>query len=207
MKRTMMMLLAAFVCLSSVNAQKKHNYDTMDLLVGGKVGIGASTLTSIDAKYQFFPTAGIYGELFINPSLSMSLELAYVHKGGNDTYAVKAPEYGPYDYHLHYINTSYLVKYYVTKELGIYTGLTLGRSVGAKSKFEGSTTDIKDEVKSGDFSIPVGLEYNIGKNLTLDARYHWSTGKIAKTDKAKYILGDAHNSLITLTIGYKFLVF
>ncbi len=42
MKKTMMMLLAAFVCLSSVNAQKKHNYDTMDLLVGGKIGIGAS---------------------------------------------------------------------------------------------------------------------------------------------------------------------
>ena len=33
MKKTMMMLLAAFVCLSSVNAQKKHNYDTMDLLL------------------------------------------------------------------------------------------------------------------------------------------------------------------------------
>ena len=207
MKRIIMILIAIIVCMSSVNAQKNHNYDTMDLLVGGKVGIGASTLTSIDAKYQFFPTAGIFGELFINPSLSMSLELAYAHKGGNDTYAVKAPEYGPYDYHLHYINTSYLVKYYVTKELGIYSGLTLGRSVGAKSKFEGKTTDIKDQVRSGDFSIPVGLEYNIGKNFTVDARYHWSTGSLAKTDKAKYILGDAHNSLITLTVGYKILVF
>ena len=207
MKKLMVILMAVFTCMSNVYAQKNRNYDTMDLLVGGKIGVGASTLTGIDSKYQFFPTGGIYGELFITPRLSMSLEVAYAHKGGNGTYAAKAPEYGPYDYHFHYINTSYLVKYYLTKEIDVYTGLTLGRSVGAKSKFEGKTTDIQDEVSKGDFSIPVGIEYTIAKNWTIDARYHWSVTSLAKTDKAKYILDNAHNSLISLTVGYKLWVF
>ena len=186
--------------IASVCPSMAQQYDTMDLLVGGKLGAGMSNMTSVDADVQVFPYAGIYGELYVGKNMSMSLEVAYAHKGANNVNNVA-------DYNIHYINTSYLFKYFPVKNLGIYTGLSLGRQIGARMKAQGSSVSISDDVKRGDFSIPVGLEYTFGRNWTVDARWHWSPGKIAKSDAQKTILGNAHNQLISLTVGYKFLVF
>lgn len=200
-------LAIAFVCvsLSTVMAQGKYNYEVWDVVVGGKLGVGTSTFTSVDADRQVFPYGGIYGELYVGNTTTMSLEVAYAHKGGNNV--AGAPDGGTYDFNLNYINLSYIVKYLPTKYLGVYAGLSMGRMFDAKAKTGGESTKIMDYLKKGDFSIPLGLEYTIDRNWTVDLRYHFSPSTIAKTDWSKSVLDKAHNQLISLTVGYKIQVF
>ena len=58
-----------------------------------------------------------------------------------------------------------------------------------------TTRDVED-VKSVDFSIPVGLSYEYA-NFQLDARYNWGVSKVIDDD-------DEKNSVFQITLGYKF---
>lgn len=210
MKRLILAITLVFASLSSVTAQSKYNYEVWDVVVGGKLGVGTSTLTSVDADRQVFPYGSIYGELYVGNTTTMSLEVGYAHKGGNNvagTAKPGAPEATIYDFNLNYINLSYIVKYLPTKNLGVYAGLSMGRMVDAKAKTEGESLNIIDDLKKGDFSFPLGVEYTIARNWTVDLRYHLSPSTIAKSEGAKSILGKAHNQLISLTVGYKIQVF
>lgn len=205
MKRLILAITLVFAGLSSMSAQRKYNYEVWDVVVGGKLGVGTSTFTSVDADRQVFPYGSIYGELYVGNTTTMSLEVAYAHKGGNNV--AGAPEGGTYDFNLNYINLSYIVKYLPTKNLGVYAGLSMGRMFDAKAKTAGKSTDIMDDLKKGDFSFPLGVEYTIARNWTVDLRYHFSPSTIAKSNGAKSVLGKAHNQLISLTVGYKIQVF
>ena len=55
---------------------------------------------------------------------------------------------------------------------------------------------VDTDVKSFDFSIPVGLSYEYN-NVVLDARYNWGLTKIADNS-------DSKNSVFQITLGYKF---
>lgn len=205
MKRFILAIALVLTSLSSVTAQSKYNFEVWDVVVGGKLGVGTSTFTSVDADRQLFPYGSIYGELYVGNTTTMSLEVAYAHKGGNNVAGTSGD--GSYDFNLNYINLSYIVKYLPTKNLGVYAGLSMGRMFDAKAKTEGESTDIKDHLKKGDFSFPLGLEYTINRNWTVDLRYHFSPSTIAKSASAKAVLGKAHNQLISLTVGYKIQVF
>ena len=51
-------------------------------------------------------------------------------------------------------------------------------------------------------SIPVGVSYEIS-DFVIDARYNFGLTNVWKDDYKK-LLGDAKNSVISLTVGYKF---
>ena len=206
MKKILMAIALMVAGVNGATAQSNYEYDIWDVIVGGKVGASATTLTKLNADFQFFPTAAAYAEMYLNKKMSMSLEVSYAHRGGKSIYAKNVPENGPYTYNMHYINTSYLFKYFPVKRLGVYSGLTLGRMFAAKAKKD-HTNDIMDELHKGDFSVPVGLEYTIGEHFTVDARWNWSPRWIAKTNKAKLILGKTRNQAFMLTVGYKLQVF
>jgi hypothetical protein len=53
----------------------------------------------------------------------------------------------------------------------------------------------KDGLKKFDFSIPLGLSYEI-EDFVIDARYNLGLGKVDDVDGSK-------NSVIMLTVGYK----
>ena len=52
------------------------------------------------------------------------------------------------------------------------------------------------DIKSFDFSIPVGVSYEYS-NFQLDARYNWGMTKVADW-------ADSKNSVFQITLGYKF---
>jgi hypothetical protein len=69
----------------------------------------------------------------------------------------------------------------------------------AKDKTSGNSVDIKDACNKFDFSIPVGLSYEIS-NVVIDARYNFGLTKVYKgSDVIK-----SKNSVIQITLGYKF---
>lgn len=234
MKKSLLFaVLFSFTINTTVQAQlKEEAYDLWDLLIGGKVGASASTLTKTGGDVKIWPTASIYTEVFVNPHFSMTFEAGYSRKGANNVivdewklteearqrYAEQGTEVllgpaHPYTYNLDYMTTSYLLKYYIKQDvdvpvqLAFYTGLSFGTLVNAKAKVDDISRDIKKHLHGGDFSVPLGVEVLFGRNLTIDGRWNWSPRRIADSEMAETLLGPARNQHFSLTLGYKFLVF
>lgn len=236
MKKSLLFaVLFSFTINTTVQAQlKEEAYDLWDLLIGGKVGASASTLTKTGGDVKIWPTVGIYTEVFVNPHFSMTFEAAYSRKGANNVivdewkfgnlpeedrqlYQEQVP-YGsahPYTFNLDYMITSYLLKYYIKQDvdvpvqLAFYTGLSFGTLVNARAKVDDTSHNIKKHLHGGDFSVPLGVEVLLGRNFTIDGRWNWSPRKIANNDSelGGVLLGPARNQHFSLTLGYKFLVF
>ncbi len=128
---------------------------------------------------------------------------------------------------LGYVNVPLMVHCYVYQGLALQTGLQMGFLVNAKShrtyteytetkdgtgKIERTylkdadgnllkdheyTSDLKDELRSMDFSVPVGLSYEY-MNVVLDARYNIGLRKIYKSG------GHHRNEVFLFSAGYKF---
>ena len=141
-------------------------------------------------------------------------------------YTVGGVSIGEYKYtaSLDYIKIPILVQYYVIPGLAIKAGIQPGFNVRKKTSSDSSlSSDImnslspedravankmiaeddedvieecKENVKSFDFSIPVGLSYEY-QNFVLDARYNFGLTKAFKNL-------DCKNSVFQITLGYKF---
>ena len=92
------------------------------------------------------------------------------------------------------------------KNLNIFTGLHLSRVVKAKSIVNDVESKIKKDIHSGDLLIPFGAEFSF-KNLAVEATYHLPVRKLARSERAKTILGNAKQNLITVTLAYKIQMF
>jgi hypothetical protein len=99
---------------------------------------------------------------------------------------------------LDYINVPILANVYVTKGLAIKLGIQPGFNVNSSWKVKSSGTSVESDVdvKTVDFSIPVGASYEY-QNFVFDARYNFGLTKI--TDNS-----DAKNTVFQFTVGYKF---
>ncbi len=86
--------------------------------------------------------------------------------------------------------------------VGLQPGFALKKHIDEETKDEhGNWIDTStDETwfKTFDFSIPIGLSYNIGA-IQIDARYN-----LGLTNATKYDAVKIHNRVIQLTLGYRF---
>ena len=116
---------------------------------------------------------------------------------------------------LDYINIPILANIYVAKGLAVKAGIQPAFNVNKTMTVGGVSMDIEDayekgtgqriKVNSFDFSIPMGLSYEIN-GLVFDARYNLGLSKII--DGFNYegvkVQPDDKNSVFQFTIGYKF---
>ena len=93
-----------------------------------------------------------------------------------------------------YLNIPILANYYIIPGLAIKAGPQIG--IRTRAKYD--DIDMKDAYKSIDFSIPVGLSYEIS-DFVIDARYNIGISNIAKDSGDDKI----RNSVFQLTLGYK----
>lgn len=113
-----------------------------------------------------------------------------------------------------YFNVPVLANFYVAKGLALKTGVQIGALLSAKGKGEVQASaaghgisqkveeDLKDAYNSVDFSIPVGLSYEIS-NVIIDARYNIGLTKSVKEEGGATVDG-TRNNVLMLTVGYKF---
>ncbi len=209
MKKLFLVFCLFIIGVNGVQAQRNYDYyDVWDVLVGGKVGGSMGLLTKQPCDPLWGPYGSIEAEMYLNKKLSMTLEMSAAHKGGDNVFTPEGSSFSYYQYRMDYLNTSYIINYhFIRQHVSVYTGLTLGRLINAKSMKNSKSVDIMDEVHKGDFSVPVGIEWTIGKHFTIDGRWHWSPRWIAKTQKAKDILHKSRHQFFSLTVGYKMQVF
>ena len=132
--------------------------------------------------------AGVEGEYYANDWFGIALGLNYAQQGWKvDGNTLK----------LDYLNVPLVADFYVARGLALKTGVQFGFLMNAKAD-EG---DIKNSCEKFNFSIPVGISYEIS-NFVLDIRYNIALTKVNKND-------GGHNEknrsdLVQFTVGYKF---
>ena len=107
-----------------------------------------------------------------------------------------------------YVNIPIILKLYTVAGINIQAGPQFGFVTSAEAPIQqqlgGATTveDVKDRMKSSDFTLGLGLGWDLPFGLTLDARYNLGLSKIYD-DAPPQQTGDAKNQVFQFSVGYK----
>ena len=179
-------LLAFCGSVFAANAQSEVGSITLQ----PKVGINLASMTDYDdSKMKVGLVAGVEAAYQLSDVLAVSAGLNYSMQGvkGDGDAKIKTE----------YINIPILANYYVAPGLAIKAGVQPGFLMSCKTDDGENDVDAKDFAEKFDLSIPVGLSYEIS-DFVIDARYNFGLTKVWKD------LDDSKNSVISLTVGYKF---
>ena len=132
--------------------------------------------------------AGVEGEYYIADWFGAALGLNYAQQGWKfeDTKTK-----------LDYLNVPIVANFYVARGLALKTGAQFGFLLN--SKVDG--VDRKDDCNKMNFSIPIGISYEIS-NVVLDIRYNIALTKVNKYDGPNN--EESRSDMVQFTLGYKF---
>lgn len=191
------LVFALAVCISLFSAAKAQ------VSLGVKAG---GALTALPGGFYDKSKLGIYGGaaagVTLKKSISLQAELYYSQQGGKMkvTYTDEnggEPGEGNLAYRLNYINLPVLIQYHLPNKLFVETGLQAGLLLTAKVKGKGGSTDLKDDYKSFDLSLPMGIGYPFENGLGINMRYNLGLTNVLKTNFRR-----PHNSVIQLGLFY-----
>ena len=216
--KKLFLVAAMTVAALSVNAQSKVKPGTWS--IQPKAGVTITSVTGLDdfdgfmndvavkseSQVNVGATIGAEAEYQINDRFSVAAGVGYIMQGKQwDDYKVPGVEVKDLKMDLGYINVPIVANYYIFKGLAVKAGVQFAFMTNAKMKateIEGKvetkeSLDIKDNCKTFDFSIPVGVSYEFDNHIVIDARYNIGVTKVL--DGATN-----HNSVLLATVGYKF---
>jgi hypothetical protein len=189
MKKTIIFAATLFFMFSA-KAQSTH--------FGVKAGLNASSLNSTpsnsDMQTKIGFNAGFLAHIHTgNEFWAFEPEVYYSSEGA------KSKSNSDNKFELGYINVPVLLQYMFGNGFRIEAGPQVGFLINAKSKQGGTSTDVKSDMNSAVFSIPVGLGYLTSTGLGFDARYNFGISNIYKSDASK-----AHSNVFQFDVFYQF---
>lgn len=179
------LLLVTVLTVSFVNAQDKK-----DMSFGVKGGLNLANVTNVDGSQTLASFhLGFFGEFMLDDKFALQPEIMFSAQGTS---------FNDGDLNLDYINIPIMAKYYAGDSFSLEFGPQIGFLVNA----EEVGIDIKDEVKSTDFSLNFGLSYDVTRNFMIGARYNlginrWQKNLFPGESESK-------NSVFQISLGYKF---
>ena len=190
-----MIAVAAFMVTINANAQQMF----LKPMVGGTLATITGDGTD-DAKMKLGLVAGAeFGYQVMEPLAITAGALVSMQGAGmkdHDGYTDGSTT-------MTYLNIPITANYYVAPGLALKAGVQPGFLLSNKNKYtfnghEHENTS-KDGLKKIDFSIPLGLSYEIS-DFVIDARYNLGLSNILDVEHSDY---SQKNSVIMLTLGYK----
>jgi len=184
-------LLCAALMLFAASTATFAQHEVGSFTLQPKVGINVATLTDLNGagKSRVDFVGGIEGEYQATDLFSLSAGLLYSRQGAKGKDDSKVAGFSN-AWQPSYLNIPILANVYVVKGLAVKAGVQPGFMV--------DKDDAGDAAKTFDFSIPVGLSYELPTvPIVIDARYNWGLTKVI--DGA-----DCKNSVFQFTVGYKF---
>ncbi|HXS57785.1 MAG TPA: porin family protein [Hanamia sp.] len=188
MKKTIILAATVFLLAGAASAQKAH--------FGIKGGMNASSLNSdpnnSDLQTKIGFNAGLLAHIHgANAQWAFQPEVYYSAEGAklksNDS-----------KINLGFVNVPVLVQYMFDNGFRIEAGPQIGFLLNAKQT-KMATSDIKDQFKKTNFSIPVGLGYLTRTGLGFDARYNFGLSDISESSASK-----VHSNVFQFGIFYQF---
>jgi hypothetical protein len=152
-----------------------------------------------DLKMKVGFTAGAELGYQFNNFFALTAGALYTQQGGKVSREGTENANGEkYNRSLDYLNVPILANVYIIPGLALKAGAQFGFLMRAKKEDE----DVKDLFNNTDFSIPVGLSYEM-EEAVIDLRYNIGLSNIAQKGIANIVDNKIRNSVIMLTIGYK----
>ena len=194
MKKIVLFLGILFCVQTNAQSSKREE----GIVLGVKGGLNMSNFMG-DVKDQGMRTSihlGLLAEIIVSDNFSVQPELLY--SGQGSTYTGSAPGFARTK--LDYLTVPVLGKFGLTDKLSFEAGPQLGFLVSAKRKTNTSNDKIEG-VKTLDFGLNAGLEYELGSGVIFQGRYNLGltdTGLTGDSNKR------ASNSVIQFSIGYLF---
>lgn len=195
------LLFLSLFLISSASAFAQHEVGTLS--IQPKVGLNIADFRhSGGSSPRYGLAGGVEVEYQLTQKFSMSAGVLYSMQGAKSDqtyYTIKTEERVNVDY----INLPIMANVYVIEGLALKFGVQPAFNVDSRYKIKGpgfglsgSLTNVGIDVKTFDFSIPIGLsfEYN---NFVIDGRYNYGVTRIISGD-------DSRNSVLQFTVGYKF---
>lgn len=193
--KKLMIIAAMLMAVVGVKAQNEVG----QFSIMPKAGINIASLTKGDGtKSKIGLAVGVEAAYGVAKNFEVTAGVLYSMQGAKvkDT-DVKC--------NMDYVNIPILAQYYIVKGLAVKAGVQVGFNTKAKFSDGNTSVDVKDfykalgvdtDIKTVDFSVPVGLSYEFA-NVVLDARYNIGMTKVLEGAENK-------NSVIQITLGYKF---
>ena len=194
MKKIVLFLGILFCVQTNAQSSKREE----GIVIGIKGGLNMSNFMG-DVEDQGMRTSihlGLLAEIIVSDNFSVQPELLY--SGQGSTYTGSAPGFARTK--LDYLTVPVLGKFGLTDKLSFEAGPQLGFLVSAKRKTNTSNDKIEG-VKTLDFGLNAGLEYELGSGVIFQGRYNLGltdTGLTGDSNKR------ASNSVIQFSIGYLF---
>jgi hypothetical protein len=203
MKKTITITLLATACLAlftaiSANAQFSG---------GLRAGTNLTTLNGdFDGYHKIFPR--FYGGIFANyktsDAFALQLELSYI--GAGEKLSASSDDATITDQlKANYIAIPLLAQYRFPFGGYIELGPQLGFLLSAKDEEDGTTTDVKDNIKSTDFEAALGIGYELKKTslagLGINVRLVRGITDISKTPSED---GKITNRGLNIGLTYRF---
>lgn len=192
--KKLFMIAAMMVATLSVSAQEAGQM-FIKPMAGGTLSTLVGDVDDVKAKIGL--VGGAEFGYNINETFGITAGLLYTMQGCKDK-DVDA------NFNIDYINIPVLANVYVAPGLALKAGPQIGFMTRAKL----DDVDMKDVCNTIDFSIPVGVSYEIS-DFVIDFRYNIGITNISKNKKIKAadieIESDkkTRNSVFMLTVGYK----
>lgn len=195
--------LAVIICLILGTAQFAHSQ--AQFAIGIKAG---PNFASIDTKSSpgenYKNRAGFHGGAFVlvkAGKIGIQPEVIFSQQGSKVEIDSKN-----FQSNFSYINIPIILKLYTVAGINIQAGPQFGFITNAEAPVQDqigtSVKDVKDRMKSSDFTLGLGLGWDLPFGLTLDARYNLGLSKIY--DKAPSTpTEDAKNQVFQVSLGYK----
>jgi len=199
MKKIAIALMCMIMATGAAMAQKQFTF-------GPKIGVDYTHYWGEDVGHggQLNYQAGLFMEYRFTNKFSVAPEIVFAAQGGKydwheDGVKIKATD------HVNYINIPVMMKFYVVPELSIDFGPQLGVNVYSKMTQEWEalgikhkeTDDLKDDTKTVDFGLGLGLTYNITNDVFVQGRYTMGMTKA-------FDHGNDKNGNAQIAIGYRF---
>lgn len=221
-----MLMVAMMVAAVSANAQLEQGTFSLQPKAGATISwlsnmpsLSITSNTELDKTPTVGAILGVEAEYQLAEKFSLAAGINYAQQGcgwsdysyqiGNNKAELKDAKI-----QLGYVNVPITANYYLFKGFAVKAGVQFGFLTsaktkgtltteynGAKSSTDLDSKDFKDECKSLDISIPVGISYEFNVPVVIDLRYNIGLTKVNKESVEGH--KDFKNNVIQLTVGYK----
>ena len=165
--------------------EKKNLFFETDDIYGIIVGGTLSKISNYGGDSRLGLTFGLYWETKISNKFSIMSNILYSERGskGNDKTS---------DIKLTYINFPTMVKYRLSENIAVSTGINFDYKIDSK-------TSTKTEFEEFDWGIPFGVSFKISNNLLLNGVYSFGMRDITENDNLSL-----KNNWGSISISYLF---
>lgn len=183
-------------------------YSQAQLAIGIKAGPNFANIdTKSSAGENYKNRAGFHGGAFVlikAAKIGIQPEIIFSQQGSKVEINSK-----DFESNFSYVNIPIILKLYTVAGINIQAGPQFGFITNAETPIQDQLNpgsykveDVKDKTKSSDFTVALGLGWDLPFGLTIDARYNLGLSKIY--DKApSQQTEDARNQVFQLSLGYK----